>query len=118
MALDAVTAAITDLLRSALTSAFDADVTVTVAPPNREAANADLVLFPFLITTNAQQRNAPRVRPFPQRTDPPKLLELAVPLDLHFLLTTGSAIDAAKSLSTLAVGIRALEAASPLTVPA
>ena len=41
-------------------------------------------------TPTPELRNAERVRAFPGQQDPPRLLEPAVPLDLHYLLTTGT----------------------------
>jgi hypothetical protein len=121
MAIDAVTAALVELLKASLgneaglpSSTFN----IGFGAPNGAAANADLVLFLYLITPSPELRNAERVRAFPSQADAPRLLEPAVPLDLHYLLTTGTAAASSpQGLSRLADGIRAIEAASPLVVP-
>jgi len=77
MAIDAVTAAIVDLLKASLgnqaglpSSTFN----IGVGAPNGGATSSDLVLFLYLITPNPELRNADRVRAFPTQQDTPKLL--------------------------------------------
>lgn len=120
MALRDVTALLELRLEAALQAAVDPNVVfdVAVGAPNAAVANAHLVLFPYLITPSAQLRNAARVRPFPNAGDAPRRVEPAVPLDVHYLLTSGSAISQAAALQYLSVGIQALEASSPLAAPA
>lgn len=121
MAIDVVTRVIGEVLRAALgdQSGLPASTfTVSFGAPNGGASSADLVLFLYLITPSGELRNTSRVRPFPTPQDPPRLLEPAVPVDLHYLLTTGAGAPMSpQGLSRLADGIRAIEAASPLTVP-
>jgi hypothetical protein len=118
MAIDVVTEGIRKLLAAALDAENPdaAPASVVLAFSDNGAGEAALVLIPFLVTPSAQQRNTLRVRPFPELSDPPQPLESAVPLDVQYLLTTGSTIAAPASLAALTTGIRALEAASPLTV--
>ena len=92
MAIDAVTAALVELLKASLGSEAGlpaSNFNIGFGAPNGGAANADLVLFLYLITPSPELRNAERVRAFPGQEDAPRLLEPAVPLDLHYLLTTG-----------------------------
>ena len=121
MAIDLVTRRIADALKAALaeTAGVPASTfTVSFGAPNSGATSADLVLFLYMIAPSPEQRNRSRVRPFPTLQDPPQLLAPAVPLDLHFLLTTGSGPPTTpQALSRLADGIRAIEAASPVVVP-
>ena len=122
MALDLVTAAIIDMLRLSLAnqpgvppSAYK----ISLASPNEGAADADLVLFLYLVTPAADLRNAQRIRPWPTANDNPVLLEPAVPLELHYLLTVGAGAPAgADGLGRLADAVRAIETGSPLAVPA
>lgn len=121
MAIDAVTKAIVDLLKASLGNAPGIPAgafNITVGAPNDGAANADLVLFLYLITPAPELRNAERIRPFPGPLDPPQRLELAVPLELHFLLTLGVQSAASdQGLGRLGDAIRAIEGASPIAVP-
>jgi hypothetical protein len=121
MAIDAVTAAIIDLLEQSLANEENVPLgayKVELASPNQPASNADLVLFLYLVTPAPELRNAERLRPYPEPADPPRRFEPAVPLELSFLLTVGGAAPAgAKGLGRLADAIRAIEAASPLAVP-
>lgn len=121
MALDLVTAAIMDLLKNSLRAqpAVPEDAfTVTLASPDEGAGEADLSLFLYLVTPAPELRNADRIRPWPTATDVPRLLEPAVPIELHFLVTLGKgAPSGAPGLSRLADAIRAIESGSPLVVP-
>ena len=98
MAIDAVTAALVELLQGAR-SRNEAGLPgerhfndTASALPNGGAANADLALFLYRITPSPELRNAERVRRLADaRRTPPRLLEPAVPLDLHYLVTTGAA---------------------------
>ncbi len=67
---------------------------ISFASPDEGAANADLVLFLYLVPPAPELRNAERIRPWPGLNDPPRLLEPAVPLELHFLLTVGAGAPA------------------------
>jgi hypothetical protein len=93
---------------------------VQVSPPNIDTSNSALVLFLYRITPSAELRNADRIRR-PDAASPPRLFRPAVPLDLHYLVTTGApTADPAGTLARLtALGdaIRAIEAASPLVLP-
>ena len=72
-----------------------------------------------LVTPAADLRNAQRIRPWPTANDNPVLLEPAVPLELHYLLTVGAGAPAgADGLGRLADAVRAIETGSPLAVPA
>jgi hypothetical protein len=122
MAIDAVTAAIIELLKQSLGNQSGVPAgayKVKLASPDEASADADLVLFLYLVTPAPELRNADRIRPYPNPADPPQLLEPAVPLELHFLLTIGGAAPAGPDgLGRLAGAIRAIEAASPLALPA
>lgn len=122
MPIRALTVALANLLQGSLANqpgipanAFK----VQVGPPNVDTANSALALFLYRVTPNPELRNADRIR----RPDPvsaPELFEPAVPLDLHYLVTTGAPGDANLALARLtALGdaIRAIEAASPLALP-
>ena len=121
MALDLVTAAIIDLLKNSLRAqpAVPEDAfTIILGSPDEGVGEADLVLFLYLVTPAPELRNADRVRPWPTSADAPRLLEPAVPLELHFLVTLGKGAPAgAPGLGRLVDAIRAIESASPLVVP-
>lgn len=122
MAIDIVTTAIIDMLKQSLGNQEGVppgSYVISFASPDEGAANADVVLFLYLVTPAPELRNAERIRPWPGPNDPPRVLEPAVPLELHFLLTVGAGAPAgAAGLSRLADAVRAIEAASPLAVPA
>ncbi|MDB5678517.1 Pvc16 family protein [Sphingomonas bacterium] len=122
MAIDTVTNAIIDMFRESLGNQEGIPpgaYVISLASPDEGAANADLVLFLYLVTPAPELRNAERIRPWPGPSDPPVLLDLAVPLELHFLLTVGQGAPAgAAGLGRLADAVRAIEAASPMAVPA
>lgn len=122
MAIDTVTTAIIDMLRASLGNQDGIPgnaYVISLASPEEGAANADLVLFLYLVTPAPELRNAERIRPWPGPADVPVLLEPAIPLELHFLLTVGAGAPAGPAgLGRLADAIRAIEAASPLAVPA
>src|SRR5947209_6262974 len=121
MALDLVTSAIMELLKNSLRaqpSIPEDAFTVVFASPEEGAGEADLSLFLYLVTPAPELRNAERIRPWPTAADAPRLLDPAVPLELHFLVTLGKgAPSGASGLGRLADAIRAIEAASPLVVP-
>jgi hypothetical protein len=125
MPIRALTMALANLLQASLANqpgipanAFKVQVT----PPNGESAKSDLVLFLYRITPNAELRNADRLRRFPDPDSPLQRFEPAVPLDLHYLVTVGAtAADrelALARLTSLGDAIRAIEAASPIALPA
>lgn len=122
MALDLVTTAIIDMLKRSLANQPNVPASayrISLASPDEGAADADLVLFLYLVTPAADLRNAQRIRPWPTASDPAILLEPAVPLELHFLLTVGQGAPAgADGLGRLTDAIRAIETGSPLSVPA
>jgi hypothetical protein len=122
MAIDSVTTAIIDMLKASLGNQEGVPANayvISLASPDEGAANADLVLFLYLVTPAPELRNAERIRPWPGPNDPPVVLEPAVPVELHFLLTVGGGAPAGPAgLGRLADSIRAIEAASPLAVPA
>lgn len=122
MAIDAVTTAIMERIKASLGNqeGVSPDNFVTsFATPDEGASNADLVLFLYVITPEAELRNAERLRPYPKVDDPPRLFAPAVPLELRYLVTTGAgAPTGTTGLARLAGAIRAIEASSPLSVPA
>lgn len=128
MPIQAVTEAIRTLLTTALHQAVNVPpntFTVYVGPPDADEDEDELILFPMRVTPSADLRNADRIRPFALPGDPPgppptRRVAPAVPLDLHFLVTAGSPQNstAADGLRRLGVAIRAIEAASPLALPA
>jgi hypothetical protein len=116
MPLQAVTLAIRDLLLAALHAAPGVppnSFTVYVGPPDAGRTDDDLILFLLRINPNGELRNVELARPGAGGAD------AALPLDLHYLVTAGSPANAAsmESLSRLGQAIRAIEAASPLSVP-
>jgi hypothetical protein len=129
MPIQAVTEAIRDLLALALHQAVNMPpntFTVYVGPPDADNDEDELILFLMRVTPSADLRNADRVRPFalpgdPVGPPPPmRTVAPAVPLDLHYLVTAGSPQNstAADGLRRLGVAIRAIEAASPIALPA
>ncbi|QAY79310.1 Pvc16 family protein [Sphingosinicella sp. BN140058] len=122
MAIDLVTAAIVDAIKASLRNAPGVPpgaFNIVVGPPNG-GGSADLVLFLYLITPAPELRNAERIRPFPNLGDAPQSMAPAVPLELHYLLSLGAQTSSAiaQGLAMLGDSIRAIEAASPLAVPA
>jgi hypothetical protein len=96
-------------------------VKVQISPLDVNSSNSDLVLYLYRVVPSAEQRNAERIRPYPDPTSPRVLFEQAVPLDLHYLVTVGATTDrdlALTRLTSLGGAIRAVEAASPITLPA
>jgi len=124
MPIRAVCEAIAELLRRGINEAVGIEAgtfNVFLGPPDAKVEDdPELIVFPMRVTPSQNLRNAPRVRPFPTPDDPPREIEGAVPLDLHFLATAGSPQDdtTAGSLQRLGDAIRAIEAASPIAVPA
>jgi hypothetical protein len=122
MPIQAVTDAIRDLFTTALNNAagLSGICTVFVGPPDVENDDDELILFPLRITPNAVLRNGDRIRRFPTLADPPRRLDAAVPLDVYYLVTAGSPQNttAGDGLRRLGVAIQAIEAASPISVPA
>lgn len=122
MPIQAVTEAIRDILTLALHQAVSAapnTFTVFVGPPDVDKDEDELILFPMRVSPCADLRNADRVRPFPMASDPTRMVAPAVPLDLHYLVTAGSPHNssAADGLRRLGIAIRAIEAASPISIP-
>jgi Pvc16 N-terminal domain len=122
MPIQAVTEAIRDLLNAAMHDGMSAPLgtfSVYVGPPDADQDEDELILFPMRITPSAETRNAERIRRFPTALDPPRRLDMAVPIDLHYLVTAGSPQNttAANGLRRLSQAIRAIETASPIAVP-
>ena len=122
MPIQAVTEAIRDLLVRSLHDSVGAPpgtFTVYVGPPDADRDEDELILFLMRITPSAAMRNADRIRRFPTAADPPRKLEPAVPLDLHYLVTAGSPQNttAADGLRRLGYAVQAIEASSPIAVP-
>lgn len=138
MSIHHVTAAIRKLLESSLVEPeiwadereetglpADSPTDVYVGPPEPDKALDKLILFLMRITPTPELRNADRVRKDPRTpNEPPKLFEPAVPLDLHYLVTSGppsaGVVTPAPhdySLIRLARAIRSIEAASPIALP-
>lgn len=122
MAIDKVVDAIIDRIQTSLANQLNVPpgaVKVSLASPDAGAASDDLVVFLYLVTPDPDQRNAERMRPYPNPGSPPRRFEQAVPLDLRFLVTVGAgAPPGSPGLGRLAGAIRAVETASPLSVPA
>jgi Pvc16 N-terminal domain len=123
MPIQAVTLAIRDLLEAALhdqphipSDSFD----VYVGPPDTAGNDAELILFLLRITPNADLRNSERIHRPAKPEDPPERFELAVPLDLHYLVTGGSPANTnfKEALTRLGHAVRAIETGSPVSVPA
>ena len=116
MPIQAVTLAIRDLLLLALhadSSIPPNSFTIYVGPPDAGRTDDDLILFLLRINPNAELRNADLARPGATGAD------AALPLDLHYLVTAGSPanVTSTEGLTRLGDAIRAIEAASPLSVP-
>ncbi len=123
MPIQTVTEAIRDLLDTAMHEGMGQPMgtfSVYVGPPDADRDEDELILFPMRITPSADNRNAERIRRFPTQADPPRRLEMAVPVDLHYLVTAGSPQNttASDGLRRLGYAIRAIETASPIAVPA
>jgi hypothetical protein len=123
MPIQAVTEAIRDLMSATLHEAMHAPpgtFSVYVGPPDADQDQDELILFPMRVTPSAEARNADRIRPFPTIADPPRKVDPAVPLDVHYLVTAGSPRNgtARDGLRRLGYAIQAIEAASPISLPA
>jgi hypothetical protein len=123
MPIQAVTEAIRDLMNATLHEAMNAapgTFSVYIGPPDADQDQDELILFPMRVTPSAEARNAERIRPFPTAADPPRRIEPAVPLDVHYLVTAGSPRNstAKDGLRRLGYAIQAIEAASPISLPA
>lgn len=92
--------------------------TVYVGPPDADTATDELILFLMRVTPNGELRNAERWRPSGPGK-PPQRYEPAVPLDLHYLVTSGSPDNTQfdYGLTRLGRAIQAIESASPLSLP-
>lgn len=126
MPIRAVTEAIRDLLSAALHERPTPQLPhppntfqVYIGPPDADQDKDELILFPMRVTPSAESRNAERVRRFPKITDPPRRLDMALPIDLHYLVTAGSPQNTTHEdgLRRLGQAIRAIETASPISVP-
>ena len=94
MAIDAVTAAIMDLLKDSLGNeaghAARARSTSSFGPPERRGSERRPRPVPLSHHARAPSCAMPSAcAPSRAKRTPPRLLEPAVPLDLHYLLTTG-----------------------------
>jgi hypothetical protein len=123
MPIQAVTEAIRDLMTATLheaTNAAPGTFSVYIGPPDADQDQDELILFPMRVTPSAESRNAERVRPYPTAADPPRKVDPAVPLDVHYLVTAGSPRNstARDGLRRLGYAIQAIEAASPIALPA
>ena len=123
MPIQAVTEAIRDLMTATLHEAMNAPpgtFSVYIGPPDADQDQDELILFPMRVTPSAESRNAERIRPFPTAADPPRRGDPAVPLDVHYLVTSGSPRNstARDGLRRLGYAIQAIEAASPISLPA
>lgn len=92
---------------------------VYVGPPDADKATDELILFLMRITPNGELRNAERLRPNKDSAKPPERYDPAVPLDLHYLVTSGSPdnVEFDYGLTRLGRAIQAIETASPLSLP-
>jgi hypothetical protein len=114
----AVTTALRKRLESAL-AASQVPGTVFVGPlddPN--ASNAVLILFLYRIVPNATLRN--REHRLPGKKPPPvQVFQNALPLDLYFLVTVGTAHDPKEQAPLQALGfvMQSLQAAPELVGP-
>ena len=123
MPIQAVTEAIRDLMNATLHEAMNAapgTFSVYIGPPDADQDQDELILFPMRVTPSAESRNADRIRPFPTAADPPRKVDPAVALDVHYLVTAGSPRNstARDGLRRLGYAIQAIEAASPISLPA
>ena len=115
MPIQAVTLAIRDLLLEALhadRSIPANSFSVYVGPPDAGRTDDELILFLLRINPNGELRNADHARPGAGA-------DAALPLDLHYLVTAGQPanVTSTEGLSRLGQAIRAIESASPLSVP-
>jgi hypothetical protein len=123
MPIQAVTEAIRDLMNATLHEAMQAPpntFSVYIGPPDADQDQDELILFPMRVTPSAEARNADRIRAYPTRADPPRKIDPAVPLDVHYLVTAGSPRNstARDGLRRLGYAIQAIETASPISLPA
>lgn len=127
MPIRAVTHTIRDLLRDALRlpdeggppADVDKNDDVYVGPPDVDKVKDELVLFLLRITPNGELRNAERWRAAKDPKQPPERYEPSVPLDLHYLVTSGSPDNKYYDygLRRLGRAIQAIESASPISLP-
>jgi hypothetical protein len=118
MAIDAVSRAIADLIAASLANAPGLSPGAFTIGFALDGANAHLILFPYVITPAPELRNAERLRPDPDDADALRRFDPAVPVELHYLVTTGAELGASETgFALLAGAIRALEQASPLAAP-
>lgn len=115
MPIQAVTLALRDLLLEALHAERTIprnSFSVYVGPPDAGRTDDELILFLLRINPNGDLRNADHARPGAGG-------DAALPLDLHYLVTAGSPANATstESLTRLGDAIRAIESASPLSLP-
>jgi Pvc16 N-terminal domain len=122
MPIQAVTEAIRDVLQSALNDSMgmpQGTFTAFIGPPDIKNDDDELILFLMRVTPSAEHRNAERIRRWPTQADPPRRIDMAVAMDLHFLATAGSPQNttASDGLRRLGFAIQAIESASPISVP-
>ena len=123
MPIQAVTEAIRDLMTATLHEAMNAapgTFSVYIGPPDADQDQDELILFPMRVTPSAESRNTDRIRPFPTAADPPRKVDPALALDVHYLVTAGSPRNstARDGLRRLGYAIQAIETASPIALPA
>jgi hypothetical protein len=119
-AIQLVSQALRDFLQSAL-AAQGIPGPVYVGPlDDTDAAGASVVLFLYRIVANADLRNAEHRLPGATPTDPPVVIEGALPLDLYYLLTgwtapSGQGGGELDSLRVLGCAMQALNDSANLT---
>lgn len=115
--------AVTQAIRGRLKAVIDGSLSVYVGPPDIGiGSSVGLILFLLRITPNADLRNTDRIRRFPDASHPPRVVSPAIPVDLHYLVTSapaalGSTGPDDLGLINIAAAVQAIEAASPIAVP-
>lgn len=89
-AIQLVTRAMARRIEAVLTPIPNFDLVIVGAPNTVKAMRAQVVLFPYRLVANATLRNVERVLPPTNPAGAPIVFEESVPLDIFYLVTTGS----------------------------
>ncbi|MEH2530783.1 hypothetical protein V1277_002840 [Bradyrhizobium sp. AZCC 1588] len=93
-AIQRVTRAMAQRIETKVTAVPGFSDRVIVGPPNSpKAKDALIILFPYRLVASPALRNVERILPPKTPADGPQLFEHALPLDVFYLVTTGSISD-------------------------
>jgi hypothetical protein len=107
-AIKRVSEAIADRIEAAFPTG--SPLKVIVAPPNKDNLGAiQIVLFPYRLMVNTELRNTERVLPPVDPNGVPRVYDNALPLDIFYLMTAGTAEGGdLDSLAMFGMAIQAL----------